>query len=81
MEKQDLTRKALLDLQGAHCASCIYTIEHFGRKTKGISDIHVDAATSKIHVEYDGNEEALQSIVKIIRRIGYDADVISSSTL
>jgi hypothetical protein len=32
MKKQ--TKIVILDLKGAHCASCIYTIEHLGRKRR-----------------------------------------------
>ena len=66
-------KRAVLDLQGAHCASCAYTIEHLGRKVSGVKDIRVVTATGEIHVQYDGNPASLEGIVEIVKRIGYKA--------
>jgi copper chaperone CopZ len=35
-------KNAVLDLEGAHCAFCVYTIEHLGRKVQGVKDIKVN---------------------------------------
>ncbi len=72
---------AILDLEGAHCASCAYTIEHLGRKVRGIYDIHVDASKGEIHVDYEGNPESLHSVTEIVQRIGYKAVIRKNSTL
>jgi copper chaperone CopZ len=69
------TSRAILDLKGAHCASCAYTIEHLGRKVEGVKDIRVVAATGEAHVQYEGNPGSLEKIVEIIRHIGYDASI------
>jgi len=68
-------KTAVLDLQGAHCASCVYTIEHLGRKVQGVSDVRVDAAKQEIHVQYGGNPGSLERIAEVVRRLGYDAEV------
>lgn len=62
-----------LDLTGATCASCAYTIEHMGRKIKGIDNIHVDASISKINIEYDGNPDVIDKVINIVSRLGYKA--------
>ena len=67
--------KAILDIEGAHCASCAYTIEHLGRKVDGVNDIRVVTARGEAHVEYDGNTGSLERIVEIVKRIGYNASI------
>lgn len=66
-------KRAAFDLEGATCMSCVYTIEHVGRKLKGVRDVCVDVATKKIHVEYDGSSDTLDRIAEIVEKIGYRA--------
>ena len=68
-------KNAVLDLHGAHCASCVYTIEHLGRKVQGVSEVRVDAAKQEIHVRYGGNPGSLERIAEVVRRLGYEAEV------
>ena len=70
-------KTAVLDLSGATCGSCVYTIEHVGRKISGISDVFVDVPTQKIYVEYNGDTTTLDSVVNLVRKLGYDASVRS----
>ncbi len=66
-----------LDLKGAHCSSCVYTIEHAGRKIKGISDIKVDSVRSKIILQLDDKQkkgDPVESVINIVRTIGYEAE-------
>jgi copper chaperone CopZ len=76
MKSQKLNLKnATMDLKGAHCASCVYTIEHVGRKIQGIEDILVDAGKREIRVIYDGDPSSLEKITEVIQRLGYSAAV------
>lgn len=68
-------KTAILDVNGANCASCAYAIEHLGRKIQGVSDVRVDAATREIHVQYEGNPGSLERIAEVVRRLGYEARV------
>jgi copper chaperone CopZ len=68
-------KKALLKLHGAHCTSCAITIEHAGKKIDGINDIFVDRGTSTIHVDYNGENQTLSSVINIVQRIGYNAEI------
>ena len=70
-----IKKRAVLDLIGATCTSCAITIEHVGRKVEGITDIFVDRGTSTIQIEYDGNAEALERIVDLVDKIGYEASI------
>ena len=68
-------KTAILDLNGANCASCVYAIEHVGRKVQGVSAVKVDAAQQKISVQYSGNPGSLERIAEIVRHLGYDAQI------
>lgn len=70
-----------LDLKGATCASCAFTIERTGRKLDGVEDVHVDAADSKVEVTFteshaEKQREALKRIQKVIKLLGYDSDIL-----
>ena len=73
--KTSVEKTAILDLEGAHCASCAFTIEHLGRKVQGVSAVTVDTAAHQVHVRYQGNPGSLERIAEIVRRLGYDAKV------
>jgi copper chaperone CopZ len=68
-------KTAILDVDGANCASCAYAIEHLGRKVQDVTDIKVDAAQHQIHVRYGGNPGSLERISEVVRRLGYEAKV------
>jgi copper chaperone CopZ len=68
-------KTAILDVTGANCASCVYAIEHLGRKIQGVSDVQVDAGRQEIRVQYSGNPGSLERIAEVVRRLGYDARV------
>jgi copper chaperone CopZ len=68
-------KRAVLDVAGANCASCVYAIEHLGRKVQGVEEVRVDPAEQEIHVVYGGNPGSLEKIAEIVRRLGYEARV------
>lgn len=67
------TTNAILDLDGASCTSCVYTIEHLGKRIRGVKDIFVDRGTSQIQLDYDGNQETVEKLISIVQKIGYNA--------
>ncbi len=73
------TRQAILDVEGANCPSCVYAIEHFGRKVEGVSEVRVDVTSGEIHVQYAGHVGSLERIAEIVRRLGYTAEIRWSS--
>ncbi|MGI9256508.1 MAG: cation transporter [Salinispira sp.] len=72
-------KKALINITGANCTSCVYTIEHVGRKLSGVRECYVDRNTSQIQLEYDGRRETIDSIIQLVDKIGYSA-VIDTET-
>jgi Cu+-exporting ATPase len=66
---------AVLDVKGATCPSCAFTIERAGRRVAGVRDVRVDVNAHEIRVQYDGNPEALRGIETIVSRLGYEGKV------
>ncbi|WP_319562938.1 heavy metal-associated domain-containing protein [Marispirochaeta sp.] len=77
--KTDLERtnskQATLKLSGATCTSCVFTIEHAGRKVQGVGEVSVDAGKGEINVTYGGNAGSLERIKEIVHRLGYSAEI------
>ena len=70
-------KTAVLAVNGARCASCTYAIEHMGRKVPGVQEVRVNPGSQEIRVTYSGEESALERIVEIVARLGYEASVRS----
>lgn len=70
--------RAVLDVNGATCPSCAYTIERAGRKVPGVGEVRVDVNAHEILVDYDGTPEALSGIQAVVSRLGYQAAVRSA---
>jgi len=62
-----------MDLVGATCTSCVFGIEHMGRRIKGVEDIEVDRTNGEIRLEFDGNPATVEKIVQFVEAIGYEA--------
>ena len=75
LERTD-AKQAKLKLEGANCASCVFTIEHAGRKVQGIGDVAVDVNKGEISVTYGGNAGSLEKIKEIVHKLGYDAEIL-----
>ena len=73
------TRHAILDVEGANCPSCVYAIEHSGRKVAGVNEVRVDPVAGEIHVDYQGHVGSLERISEIVRHLGYRATIRWSS--
>jgi len=71
-------KHGVLNIDGADCASCVFTIEYNGRKIEGVKDIHVDVNSHEIHVDYQGDKKTiLEGISNIVNKLGYRAQIIS----
>jgi Cu+-exporting ATPase len=66
-------KKAEYDVLGLHCVSCSTAISKLLSKTKGVSDVEVILAESKVLVSYDETLVNDQKIVEQVGRLGYKA--------
>ena len=70
-EEQPQIRTAHLNVSGMTCASCVRRVENAIQKVEGVSSANVNLASEKASIEFDGSDEALDSIKKAIDRAGY----------
>lgn len=73
-------KRAVIDITGANCTSCVYTIEHVGQKFAGVKECYVDRSRSQIQLVYDGRQETLDAIVQLVDKIGYSAAINQVAT-
>ena len=67
-----LKRTSIL-IQGMTCSSCEIKVESTLKKLEGIIDAKVNLAEAKAEISYDENIISIQSIIKAIDDIGYQA--------
>jgi Cu+-exporting ATPase len=70
--KSMVTDKAMIRINGMHCASCAQSVEKALRHEKGIISVTVNFATEKAVVEYDIDKTTLKRIGDAIRETGYE---------
>jgi copper chaperone CopZ len=44
-----------------------------GRKVPGVEEVRVYPDSQEIHVKYGGDPAALEAIIRIVSRLGYEA--------
>ncbi len=69
------TKTIILDLDGANCPGCIYTIERAGRRLAGVSEVRVDAGRQEVRVDCDGRPGVGEAVRDIVRLLGHDARI------
>lgn len=68
-------KKAIIQIQGMHCASCVSNIQRSLSKTSGVKNVNVNLIAKKGFVECEDivKEEELK---KAVKRAGYEAKEI-----
>ncbi|MDR3709677.1 MAG: heavy metal translocating P-type ATPase [Capsulimonadaceae bacterium] len=74
------SRRAVLDVEGMHCAACVGRVERFLGKVEGVSAADVSLATNQAHVQYDPGRVAESDLIAAIERAGYLARVHPEGT-
>lgn len=59
------------NVKGMHCKSCEIIIKDDLLELKGINDVNVSSANSKVKVTFNENEINEKEIKKIIEKSGY----------
>ena len=65
-----------LNLEGLHCTSCIMNIEGELEDTPGVKKVTASFAKSEAEVTFDEALVSPEKIVEIIKKLGYEAEVI-----
>lgn len=62
-----------VSINGIVCSACVWLIEHHIKNIYGVHKVFINFSTSKAQIVFDLNFIKLSSILKELRRIGYDA--------
>lgn len=63
-----------------HCESCASRIETKLGKAKGVVKYKADVDTKIVTVEFESGKTNENNIVKIIKKLGYEAEIIQPQT-
>jgi Cu+-exporting ATPase len=63
--------KAIINITGMHCSSCVATIEDALKKTPGVLNAKVNFASEKAYIEYEPSKTTLSKLHQAIARTGY----------
>jgi P-type Cu+ transporter len=73
-------KKTNLEVSGMHCASCATIINKALAKKDGIQEANVNFATSNARVVFDNKQLSEEEIIKLIKKKGYGAKVLTGSS-
>src|SRR5437773_5844988 len=66
-------RDISLLLEGMHCGACIWLIESYLSRQRGVTEASVNFATRRAHVRWDSRRARLADLLRAIAAIGYRA--------
>lgn len=69
--------KKLFKISGMHCTSCAMNIDGELEDTDGIKESNTNYAKSETSVEFDEEKVTERVIIEIIKKIGYQANIIN----
>ncbi|WP_018963508.1 heavy metal translocating P-type ATPase [Coprothermobacter platensis] len=70
-----MAKKAVVDVRGMSCASCVNTVRTAIAKTPGVINVEVNLATDQAFIEYEEDKVDLVQIAKNVSKVGYALDV------
>jgi Cu+-exporting ATPase len=65
--------KQVFKIKGMHCTSCAFNIDGELEDTDGVKEASTNFAKAKTEVEFDPEKIDEEKIVKLIKKVGYDA--------
>ena len=60
-----------LQLEGVHCAACVWLVESLPRVTPGVRDARLDFGRATASVRWDPNGTRLSNVARALDRLGY----------
>ncbi|MBU0460759.1 MAG: heavy metal translocating P-type ATPase [Nanoarchaeota archaeon] len=74
-----MTEKTIIKVSGMHCQSCVTILDKALNKEKGVKSATVNFSTEKAAVEYDPKLIDEETLLKVIKKKGYDGHVAKDS--
>lgn len=72
-------KKITLKIDGMHCTSCAMNIDGELEDTKGIKEANTNYAKQQTEVVFDPQEISEDTILEIIKDVGYKAQMLRSN--
>ncbi len=73
-------KRAYLDIEGMHCASCSANVQKSLLKVKGVKEANVNLPLKKASVLYDESAANVKDLAEAVRKAGYKAAVSGKRT-
>jgi copper chaperone CopZ len=64
-------------ISGMHCTSCAFNIDGELEDTDGIKEARTSYAKAILDVKFDQDKINEDQIIKIIKKVGYEANVVN----
>ncbi|VVB80850.1 putative copper-exporting P-type ATPase A [uncultured archaeon] len=74
MDKFSHLAKAVIEISGMHCASCVTTIETALKKVPGVVNANVNFASSRAYVDYNPSLASEDMLKEAVEKSGYKAE-------
>jgi len=73
-------KKAVVEVRGMSCASCVNTVKTAIAHTPGVVSVEVNLATDQAFIEYEEEKVDLVEIAKNVSKVGYALDIEQAKT-
>ena len=70
--------KKVFKIKGMHCTSCAFNIDGELEDTDGVKEASTNFAKAKTEVKFDPEKINAEKIVKLIKKVGYDATLATN---
>jgi Cu+-exporting ATPase len=70
--------KQVFKIKGMHCTSCAFNIDGELEDTDGVEEASTNFAKAKTEVKFDPEKVNTEKIVKLIKKVGYDATLATN---
>ncbi|HVN43801.1 MAG TPA: heavy metal translocating P-type ATPase [Steroidobacteraceae bacterium] len=72
-------RELTLQIEGLHCAACAWLIENSLQRERGVTEIHVNAASGRAQLRFDPRASCLSRLLQHIDALGFAPRPLSFS--
>ncbi len=70
--------KKIFKIKGMHCTGCTLEIDDELEETEGIEEANTHYAKAQTEVKFDPEKVDTDKIVKLIKKVGYDATLATN---
>lgn len=71
-----MTKKAILQLDGLTCPSCMQKIEHAVSNQDGVETVKVLFNASKVKADFDDAKTSAADLAQVVTKLGYTVEKV-----